>query len=193
MIAKKCVTLPKLAIKMHSQTVWILFFYLFCCLTSLLGYLLIGVNVWHTNHPSCGPFFSIPRQSGMYVSQWKKQSKGNHMKQNYTPDLVLNQVAEYPGKSLQWTTLLSSFKNGPKVFQQKPQDSPLDCSSHISFAWYYHEKSRRHRKFESHGSQRQKKNRDGGFSWVDIPGTNETSTHSKWQIGRRFLIFTMER
>lgn len=106
--------LPKLAIKMHSQTVWMLVFYLFCCLTSLLGYLLIGLNVSHTNNPSCR-FFSIPRQSGMYVSQWKKPSKGNHMKQNYTPDLVLNKWQNIQENLCNEYYHFNSFKNGPKV------------------------------------------------------------------------------
>lgn len=112
--------------------------------------------------PAAARFFSIPRRSGMYVSQWKKQSKGNHMKQNYTPDLVLNKWQNIQ-ENLCNELPFYSFKKWTKGFQKKTQESPVDCSSHISFAWYYHEKPRLHRKFESHGSQRQKKTEMGDF------------------------------
>ena len=178
--------------KMHSQTVWMLVFYLFCCFTSLLGYLLIRLNVWHTNHPSCGRFFSIPRQSGMYVSQWKKQSKGNHMKQKYTTtDLVLNKWQNIQ-ENLCNELPFYSFKNGPKVFKKK----------HKNHHWIatptslLHGITMRNRDFTenlSHMARSVKKKQRWGIfmSWYTW---NQWNIHAfKWQIGWWFLFFAMER
>ena len=178
---------------MHSQTVWMLVFYLFCCLTSLLGYLLISLNVWHTNHPSCGPFFFNPAAERDVSVSVKKTIQGKSHEQKYTPDLVLNKWQNIQENLCNEYYHFIPLKMDQK-FSKKTQESPLDCSSHISFAWYYHEKPRLHRKFESPWLAASKKKRDGGFLWVDIPGTNETSTQFKMaEIGWLFLIFTMER
>ena len=78
-------------------------------------------------------------------------------------------------------------------FSKKPQESPLDCSSHISFAWYYHEKPQLHRKFESHGSQRQKKTEMGDFYELIYL---EPMKHPRIQNGRLdddSFFFAMER
>lgn len=188
-IAKNVLLYQNWQTKMHSQTVWMLFFYLFCCFTYLLGYLLIGLNVWHTNHPSCGRFFSIPRQSGMYVSQWKKQSKGNHMNKN-TLLILCSTSGRISRKIFAMNYHFIPLKM-EKRFSKKTRESPLDAPP-TSQAWYYHEKPQLHRKFESHGSQRQKKTEMGDFHELIYlePWNIHAFKMADWMI---ILIFTMER
>lgn len=138
--------------------------------------------------PAAARFFSIPRRSGMYVSQWKKQSKGNHMKQNYTPDLVLNKWQNIQ-ENLCNELPFYSFKKWTKGFQKKNTRITSGLLLPHLFCMVLPWETATSPKIWVTWLAASKKNRDGGFLWVDIPGTNETSTHSKWQIGWWFLFF----